>query len=134
MLCTAVILLIYVALIVYGSRWKSADDTDHFMSYEYTNVLKGLCCVLVVIVHVASEYQNPLQQAIGGFSQVSVTLYFLFSAYGIVTNIKNKPDYLKTFWKNRLPSLLIPFIISSLLKILMGVHPGSGGTYFVFVL
>lgn len=134
MICTALILLVYICLIVYGCQWKSIDDTDNFMNREYTNILKGLCCILVVIVHVAGGYENPLQQAIGGFSQVSVTLYFLFSAYGILTGIKNKPDYLRRFWGNRIPSLMIPFVLSSTLKLVMGVDPGSGGTYFVFVL
>lgn len=134
MICTAFILVLYLLLIIYGSQWTKIDETEHFLSREYTNILKGLCCILVVIVHVPSGYQNPLQQAAGGFSQVSVTLYFLFSAYGILLGIKNKPDYLQSFWKNRLPSLMIPFALSSALKILAGVQPGSGGTYFVFVL
>ena len=134
MICTAFILLVYFLLIIYGCRWKSIDDTEHFMNLEYTNVLKGLCCILVVIVHVSTAYENPLQQAVGGFSQVSVTLYFLFSAYGVLYGIRNKPNYLKKFWKNRLPSLLIPFVLSCVLKLLVGVEPGSGGTYFVFVL
>lgn len=76
------------------------------MEREYTNVLKGLCCILVVIVHVPVGYENPLQQAVGGFSQVSVALYFLFSAYGILTGIKNKSDYLQKFWRNRLSSFV----------------------------
>lgn len=134
MICTAFILLIYLLLMIYGSQWKGIDDTEHFMDREYTNVMKGLCCILVVIVHVSSNYENPLQQAVGGFSQVSVTLYFLFSAYGILTGIKNKPEYLRKFWRNRLPSLLLPFALSCALKLLVGVQPGSGGTYFVFVL
>lgn len=134
MVCTVFILLVYLLLILLGSQWKNVDDTEHFMNREYTNVLKGLCCILVVIVHVPSAYNNPLQQAVGGFSQVSVTFYFLFSAYGILESIKSKPDYLLHFWRNRLPSLLIPFALSSMVKMLMGVEPGSGGTYFVFVL
>ena len=134
MIFTAFIILIYLLLILYGSRWKDIDQAEHFMEREYTNVLKGLCCILVVIVHVPVGYENPLQQAVGGFSQVSVALYFLFSAYGILTGIKNKSDYLQKFWRNRLPSLLIPFALSAFVKLLVGIQPGSGGTYFVFVL
>lgn len=134
MICTTFIVVLYLLVIIYGSQWKNTNDTDHFLSREYTNVLKGLCCILVVIVHVPSDYQNPLQQAVGGFSQISVTLYFLFSAYGILTGIRSRADYLQKFWKNRLPSLLIPFALSSVLKVFVGVQPGSGGTYFVFVL
>lgn len=134
MICTTFVLVLYLLLIIYGGYWTNVDETDHFLNREYTSVLKGLCCILVVIVHVPSDYQNPLQQAVGGFSQVGVTLYFLFSAYGILTGIRRKPDYLKKFWKNRIPSLMIPFALSSGLKILVGVQPGSGGTYFIFVL
>lgn len=134
MICTAIILVIYLLVILAGSEWKREDDTEHFMNRDYTNVLKGLCCVLVVIVHVPAAYGNSLQQMVGGFSQVSVTLYFLFSAYGVLTGIRNKPGYLNSFWKNRLPALLIPFVLSCLIKMIAGVHVGSGGTFFVLVL
>jgi peptidoglycan/LPS O-acetylase OafA/YrhL len=88
----------------------------------------------VVLTHVPEAYSNFLQISASGFSQVSVTLFFLFSAYGLLISIMNKPGYLKHFWKNRVLVLCAPFLVSAIIKLLLGGHPGDGGTFFVLVL
>ena len=132
---TACVLVAYFLLIVFKSDWtRDVEGQKAFFSYDYTNVMKGLCCILVILVHVPENFTNPLQKAVGGFSQVSVTLYFLFSAYGLMWGIRNKPDYLKNFWKHRVLVLMIPYMISCAVKTLAGYHHGSGGSFFVCVL
>lgn len=135
MIGTILILFLYLVIILFGVTFvRDRDDANYFWGKEYTTVLRGICCILVMLVHIPAMYTNPLQKAIGGFSQVSVTLYFMFSAYGLIWSIRNKPDYLHGFWKNRVLILLIPFIVSCAIKRLFGFTPASGGAYFVFVL
>ncbi|MDD6209474.1 MAG: acyltransferase family protein [Bacteroidales bacterium] len=91
-------------------------DTDaaafFFFSKDYTTIVKGICAIVVILVHILNPYQNKLQDAIGSFAFVCVTLFFFISAYGMSVSL-GKKDYLKHFWHNRLTSLLIPcFLIN----------------------
>ena len=51
-----------------------------------------------------------------------VGMFFFFSGYGLYTSLRDKPDYLKGFMKNRLPAILVPFYICNFVFIL--------GSYF----
>ena len=79
-----------------------------FLSKDYTTTLKGLAALIVVFVHFPEEYQNPVQDMIGSFAYVAVTIFFLFSAYGMQYGIEKKNGYLRTFWLNRFANLVIP--------------------------
>lgn len=109
---TIVPVLLSVLLGLIGCR--KTDSTDDLFSKDYTTILKGICCIVVVMVHVHSEYGNVLQDAIGSFGYVCVTLFFMISAYGMQLSAENKPDYLKHFWRNRLLALLIPIVLINL--------------------
>ena len=89
----------------YGSLRR--NDAEDLFSKDYTTVLKGICCIIVVMVHVKDGFQNPLQDAIGSFGFVCVTLFFMVSAYGMQLSVEHKADYLRHFWRNRLLSLLV---------------------------
>ncbi|MCD7710638.1 MAG: acyltransferase family protein [Porphyromonadaceae bacterium] len=78
------------------------------MNKDYTKVLKGACCIIVILVHIPLQYQNKLQDGIGSFAYICVTLFFLISAYGMKLSEEAKPDYINHFWRNRLAALLIP--------------------------
>lgn len=94
-----------------NSLVQSRLEDGHFFSKQYTDVLKGLCCLIVIYVHVHSERGNALQDAIGSFAYVAVTFFFLVSAYGMMAGVERKGNYLKSFWRNRLVSLLIPCLL-----------------------
>ena len=90
------------------------SDNHFFMSKSYTDWLKGICAIIVIMVHVKENQQNPLQDAIGSFAFVAVTFFFLFSAWGMQFSVENKKSYLSHFWRNRLTSLLIPCLLINL--------------------
>lgn len=50
-------------------------EKGNFFSKDYTTVLKGLCCLVVIYVHVKPPYCNALQDAIGSFAYVCVTCF-----------------------------------------------------------
>lgn len=105
-----------------GNAWfHSKKERGHFFSKDYTNVLKGLCCLIVIYVHVREPYGNTLQDAIGSFAYVCVTLFFLVSAYGMMLSVERKKDYLKNFWWNRLVALLIPAFLINVVSFGLGI-------------
>lgn len=116
-LLTALIPLLLILIVKYGS--KTSPNNQFFMTKDYSGLLKGLCAVIVVLFHFPNAYQNPLQHFLGGFAFVAVTLFFLFSSYGMQLNAEHNSSYLHLFWKKRLLSLLIPvFLINAVFFLL----------------
>lgn len=116
-------LLTLLAPLVGGgnSLIHSKLENGHFFSKNYTTVLKGLCCLIVIYVHVKEPYVNTLQDAIGSFAYVCVTLFFLVSAYGMMLSAERKKDYLRNFWRNRLVALLIPAFLINMVSFGLGI-------------
>ena len=126
-LMTALIPLLGVIFLLQSRR---GDDAT-FFSKDYTDVFKGLCCLIVIYVHVKPERGNMLQDAIGSFAYVAVTFFFLVSAYGMLYGLKKKNDYLEKFWRNRLVSLLIPCFLVNVVGFILGYGiKGEGNIAF----
>jgi len=104
-----------------NSLINSRLENGHFFSKDYTTVLKGLCCLIVIYVHVKEPYVNSLQDAIGSFAYVCVTLFFLVSAYGMMLSVERKKEYLRNFWRNRLVALLIPAFLINVVNFGLGI-------------
>ena len=132
MLITLAILAVYAFIAVYGLAYTK--DTNHFFNKDYTTVLKGLCCIIVILVHIPYVHGNAVQNAAGSFGYICVTLFFMFSAYGLTWSVKNKEGYLNNFFSKRVLALLTPYIIICLLISICGFKVFYGGTNFVFVI
>lgn len=109
-LLTALIPLLMAAVVLWRVRIAPPDNPE-VMDKASSQTLKGLCAIVVVMVHILPEYENPLQNAIGSFAYVAVTFFFLFSAYGMQWSLANKPEYLRHFWRLRLVALLLPPVL-----------------------
>ncbi len=101
--------LLILILIAFSFLYKSKNDVsgNFFLSKDFTTTVKGICALVVVFVHFPGDFGNALQDAIGSFAYVAVTLFFLFSAYGMFYSYE-RGGYLRSFWRNRLVSLLTP--------------------------
>ncbi len=113
LILTAVPLIALGVVALYGN--KKDDSETYFYSKDYTTVLKGICAIIVMMVHVPDRFVNPLQDAVGSFAYVAVTLFFLTSAYGMHLSLNRSQDYLKHFIRNRLSSLLVPQLIVNII-------------------
>ena len=108
------LVLFLVAVLVVGIQ---EQENNHFFDKENTNALRGFWCLIVVLVHIPLLYQNRIQDMIGSFAYIGVTFFFMTSAYGLRLQMENNPEKVNTFWKNRLPKLLIPCAIVNLFSI-----------------
>lgn len=106
---------------------NSKVENGCFFSKDYTNMLKGVCCLIVIYVHFYGKYTNSLQDAIGSFGYIAVTLFFVVSAYGMMLSVEKKTDYLRRFWRNRLVALLVPcFCVNIVAFILNAIRCNLG--------
>lgn len=132
---TLLLLIIYLGIIVGGFRLRSeTDQVSEFMPKDQTSILKGMCCILVILVHIPVAYANRLQDMAGSFAYIAVSLYFMLSAYGLRFSFENKRKYADMFIRNRVIPLLIPFILIVTLKRFLGFAPFIGGLKFIYVL
>lgn len=104
----SILLLSLILITIYGAKIEKRKD---FFTFEDTKVLKGIICIIVILVHIPKSFQNPIQDMIGSFAYIGVTFFFLTSSYGLKYKMDNKQDYLNNFWQNRLSKLLVPAII-----------------------
>ena len=89
---------------------------------------------MVIYVHFVGSHTNALQDAIGSFAYIAVTLFFVTSAYGMMLNAERKKDYLKTFWRNRLVALLVPCLCVNIVAFLLNIVKNDFGwsvLYFI---
>lgn len=111
-LLTAILPITILFILFYGN--KKDNEGNFFFSKDYTTVLKGICCLFIVIGHTPDEYKNMLQDMLSSFGYVRVTLFFMMTGYGLSLCASQKTDYMKHFWRNRLSSLLIPGFLVNL--------------------
>lgn len=114
LILTSFIPIALLVILLWGN--KPDEDRTSFFNEEYTRVLKGACCIIVIFVHVPMSHGNVLQDAIGSFAYVAVTLFFMISAYGMYYSKQRKSNYLTHFWRNRLSSLLVPMLLINVVE------------------
>lgn len=117
-LITAATLLLFLTTIIYKAH--IVNNGCHLFTKEYSTVLKGICCIIVVLVHIPAEHSTRIQNSIGSFAYVAVTLFFLLSGYGLNVS-RRKNGYLDTFWRRRIPSLVIPMVSVNVLSVLVNI-------------
>ncbi len=124
---------LFIVLAISTKRNKTDEEKKNsFLSINNTNALKALSCFFVIIVHIPIEFQNKVQDLIGSFAYIGVTLFFLISAYGCCYGMKKGgKSYLKWFWPKRLVSLLVPALIINFIVFFIN---GFQGTWDFFSL
>ena len=118
-LLTTLIPIALLLVMVWGN--KKTKKLENFFSKDYTTALKAAACIIVILVHVPLEHRNPMQDGIGSFAFICVTIFFMVSAYGMHFSAERKSTYLKTFWRNRLVALLIPALAINVVNSLYGI-------------
>ena len=107
------ILLLTMAVVTLAGV-KYAPDKDSFLSQEEARFFRGFWCIIVILVHIPLAFGNRIQDMLGSFGYIGVTFYFMTSAYGLKYSVAHKEGYMKRFWRNRLPGLLVPAALISI--------------------
>ena len=102
-----------LCLIVWGMRVAGKGRfNDDFMSLEATKCLQGICAVCVMLHHISQTAAFRQANELTLFPEVGfwfVGVFFFCSGYGLIKSMREKRDYLKTFPRKRLLTVLIPF-------------------------
>lgn len=118
------IALFLAGLLLVGSKYR--PDGAHFFDRENTGAMRGFWCLIVVLVHVPAAYQNGLQDMLGSFAYVGVTFFFMTSAYGLRLAAVKRPESIRHFWRNRFPKLLVPCVLTNIIRMMVYALGGRG--------
>lgn len=79
---------------------------NNFLSFEITNILRGIAIILVMLQHIAGGMGTNLLTPLGG---TGVAIFLFLSGYGLNEAFKKKG--VKDFWKNRIIKVFIPYFL-----------------------
>ncbi len=120
----ALIMLFLAFELLYKAKYKS--DGTHLFDKQNSNAMRGFWCLIVILVHIPTAYQNRIQDMLGSFAYIGVTFFFMTSAYGLRLGIEKNPDSIKCFWRKRLPRLLIPMVLVNVVSMVFSLVEGKG--------
>ncbi len=123
-----VVYALLLCLIVWGMRFAGKDRfNEDFMSLEATKCLQGICAVCVMLHHVSQTAAFREAKELTLFPEVGfwfVGIFFFCSGYGLIKSMREKGDYLTTFPRKRLLTVLIPFYTMTLAFAIYDVASG----------
>lgn len=96
------------------------NTSDTVLSLDTSNLIKAICCIVIIMHHYALRVNIPLLGTYFGSQSgnQALTLFMLMSGFGVVKSELIHRSTMKTFLKKRFLKLLIPFWIVNLLTII----------------
>lgn len=114
--CMALLLIFLGFIVIYADN--KGKKTSFFDS-DTTTCMRGLWCVIILLVHIPADYQNFIQDKLGSFAYIGVSFFFMTSGYGLTLSAQRNPTQIKRgFWKRRLLKLLIPMMFVNVARTL----------------
>ena len=120
------IFIVYLLLCLYKISFKNVKSIDEdALLHNRTMMINGIFVGIVFFSHFSgvvalSGYANTIfVKILKKIGQLMVTTFLFYSGYGILESIKNKPDYMKTFFKNRIVKLFVSFSLAICLYLVL---------------
>lgn len=120
-----VIYLIFVIIFITNLRLEKANYNKEYISKDTTHIINGFFVITVFFSHFSTYINtnnyldNLLNILMGRIGQLMVASFFFYSGYGIYESIKNKNNYITTFFKSRFIPTFINFSIAIFLFIIL---------------
>lgn len=117
-IATDFLILVLAVIFLYGAKPAkpfACGLHEDYLSVESGNSLRGLLSIVIVLHHLAQNCSGlllfPLFSKVG---YLTVAVFFFLSGYGLMTQYCRKRNYRHHFLRRRLPTILLPYIIATL--------------------
>ena len=118
--------IFYLLFIFAGARiYKEKGACPEYLSLEQTKLIQALACIGVILHHLTQDvtgYGAAPKGPITAFNYMGIlftSIFFFCSGYGLIISYYSKADYMSSFLKKRLPTVLIPFWTINLMGVLL---------------
>ncbi len=124
--------VLLLAVLIWGLKGsKRREFHEDAFSLGITKGIQGFCAAGIMLHHMAqtiTNYGNVNKGIINYMNDIGVFfvgIFFFCSGYGLYTSLMKKPDYLKGFFRKRLPSILVPFYVGNTIFVLTAMLFGA---------
>ena len=114
------IIIILLLLVLYKIKLFNPvkqSFNEEYLSLETSTALKGFFSIVVILHHLSQkiDINTEFFMRLKFIGFLAVALFFFLSGYGLQKQHLTKEDYNKKFLIKRLPSVLFPYIIFTLI-------------------
>lgn len=106
-----------------------------YLSKETCNMIRGVAAFIIVLHHLSGyiSFGKPLDFIFKNIGALMATVFFFYSGYGLMYNLKNKEGYIQSFARKRLPSVIIPYVLATIFYVLYQLFTGTfqGFAYYL---
>lgn len=123
------IYLIFIIIFLIGIRLR---DNHDYLKKDMATTINGLFVITIFFSHFvtyitnANIYDDKLTIYLHFIGQLMVTSFLFYSGYGIYESIKNKKDYMTSFFRKRFLPTFTNFAIAVVLYIIVNLIMGNG--------
>ncbi|MBR6238825.1 MAG: acyltransferase [Lachnospiraceae bacterium] len=106
---------------------KKGEFSEEYLNLDQSKMIQAIACICIILHHLTQQVTGYGVVGKGPVTLLNyigflfTAIFFFFSGFGLITSIYGKPDYMKTFLKKRLPTVLIPFWIINIFGVLLNV-------------
>lgn len=114
-----------VMILMVGAKYdRKGEYFEEAWSVEQSKALQAVAALMIILHHTVqsitaygSVWKGPVTLW-NSFGYLFTSIFFFFSGFGLYKSYKTKEHYLDGFLKNRLPKILIPFMLANILYLL----------------
>lgn len=123
------IYLLFVIIFLIGIRF--VKDNPDYLKKDTTTIINGMFVITIFFSHFiayitkTNVYDDYLINILHFIGQLMVTSFLFYSGYGIYEGIKNKKDYISSFFRKRFIPTFINFSIAIILFIIVNLIIGN---------
>lgn len=128
----SIFLVLLFAILIWGVKGsKKREFHEDAFSLRITKGIQGFCAVGIMLHHMAQtitdngKIDRGIINYLCDIGVFLVGIFFFCSGYGLYTSLKSKPDYLKGFFRKRLPTILVPFYVGNTIFVLTAMLFGT---------
>ena len=101
---------------------------EDYLSLESCNSFRGIFALVVVFHHLAQRTSGGvLFHLFTHVGYLAVAVFFFYSGYGLMKKHMSSPGYYEKFLLNRIPSILLPYLVITVIYWLY--YAGTGKVY-----
>ncbi len=124
--------IVLIILLFLGAKVAPRGTVyEDFFSLKTAKVLQGAAAVGILLHHLVQEvtdygavWKGPITH-MNWMGVLFTSVFFFSSGYGLLKSYNTKQDYLEHFLENRLPTVLIPFLVSNVIYLIcVGIYNG----------
>lgn len=123
------IYILFVIIFLIGIRFTK--DNPDYLKKDTTTIINGMFVITIFFSHFVTYitktnmYDEYLISILHFIGQLMVTSFLFYSGYGIYEGIKNKKDYISSFFRKRFIPTFINFAIAIVLYIIVNLIIGN---------